>query len=133
MSLRYSRSPNVGNCPHQNYLDKPYTIVYQEVMLVKLGTELRTAREQMGVSLQAIADAANISTAYLQKLERGEVGTPSPRILRRLSSSLDLPYLGLMELAGYLDEAGRFGSSLARVLAATTSVSRPAADAGGMA
>jgi len=58
----------------------------------------------MGASLQAIADTAKISAAYLQKLERGEVTTPSPRVLRRLASSVGLPYLGLMELAGYLDE-----------------------------
>jgi transcriptional regulator with XRE-family HTH domain len=74
------------------------------IMLIKLGTELRKARDQMGVSLQVIADSANISTAYLQKLERGEVDTPSPRVLRRLASSVSLPYLGLMKLAGYLDE-----------------------------
>ena len=90
-----------------NIFDKAYTIVYKITMLVKLGTELRKARDQMGVSLQAIADTANISTAYLQKLERGEVSTPSPRVLRRLASSVGLPYLGLMELAGYLDEEER--------------------------
>jgi transcriptional regulator with XRE-family HTH domain len=73
-------------------------------MLVKLGAELRKARDHMGASLQAIADTAKISAAYLQKLERGEVTTPSPRVLRRLASSVGLPYLGLMELAGYLDE-----------------------------
>jgi transcriptional regulator with XRE-family HTH domain len=73
-------------------------------MLVKLGAELRKARDQMGVSLQAIADTAIISTAYLQKLERGQVSTPSPRVLRRLASSLALTYLSLMGLAGYLVE-----------------------------
>jgi len=58
----------------------------------------------MGASLQAIADTAKISAAYLQKLERGEVTSPSPHVLRRLASSLGLPYLRLMELARYLDE-----------------------------
>jgi HTH-type transcriptional regulator, competence development regulator len=86
---------------------KTYTIVYKIIMLIKLGTELRKARDQMGASLKAIADTANISTAYLQKLERGEVSTPSPHVLRRLSSSIGLPYLALMELAGYLDEEER--------------------------
>ena len=81
--------------------------MYKMVMLVKLGTELKKARDQMGASLKAIADTANISTAYLQKLERGEVSSPSPHVLRRLASSLDLTYLGLMELAGYLDEEER--------------------------
>ncbi len=84
--------------------DNTYTIVYNINMLIKLGTELSKAREHMGVSLQAIADNAKISAAYIQKLERGEVTTPSPRVLRRLASSLSLPYLELMKLAGYLDK-----------------------------
>jgi len=82
-----------------------YTIVYNLIMLVELGTELRNARDQLGASLQAVADTAKISAAYLHKLERGEVTTPSPRVLRRVASSVGLPYLRLMELAGYLDEA----------------------------
>jgi transcriptional regulator with XRE-family HTH domain len=72
-------------------------------MLDELAAELRTARERLGLSLQAIADPAGISVAYLQKLERGLVGSPSPRVLRRVASSAGLSYLRLMELAGYLD------------------------------
>lgn len=73
-------------------------------MLVELGTELKTARDRLGMSLQAAAGKAKISATYLQKLERGEVGAPSPHVLRRVGASLDLSYLRLMELAGYLDE-----------------------------
>lgn len=101
-STRFSRgacfsSPNT-------IVDKTYTIVHKRIMLIELGTELRKARDHRGVSLQAIADIAKISTAYLQKLERGEVSTPSPHVLRRLASSVGLPYLDLMRLAGYLDK-----------------------------
>jgi len=80
-----------------------YTMVYVGPMLNDLAAELRKAREQLGVSLQAIAGPARISVAYLQKLERGLVGSPSPHVLRRVASSAGLPYLRLMELAGYLD------------------------------
>jgi transcriptional regulator with XRE-family HTH domain len=73
-------------------------------MLNKLATELRKARDERGASLQAIADPARISVAYLQKLERGLVGSPSPHVLRRVASSIGLPYLRLMELAGYLEK-----------------------------
>lgn len=73
-------------------------------MLIKLGIELKKARDHMGASLQAIADTAKISAAYLQKLERGEVATPSPRVLRRIASCLGLPYLDLMQFAGYLEK-----------------------------
>lgn len=80
-------------------------MVYAVLMLPELGTELKNARDLHGLSLQTVAETATISAAYLQKLERGQVGTPSPHVLRRLGSSLGLPYLRLMELAGYLDEA----------------------------
>lgn len=72
-------------------------------MLTDLATELKSARDGLGLSLQAVAANARISAAYLQKLERGQVGTPSPHVLRRLSSSTGLSYLRVMELAGYLD------------------------------
>jgi transcriptional regulator with XRE-family HTH domain len=73
-------------------------------MLIELGEELRMAREKKGVSLEAVARPANISGAYLHKLERGVVDNPSPRVLVRIAVALEVQYLRLMELAGYLDE-----------------------------
>ena len=93
-------------------VDAAYTIVYDLSMLLDLGTELRNAREQAGASLQAVADSAKISTAYLHKIERGEVNTPSPHVLRRLACSIGVPYLRLMELAGYLDETSPVGGGV---------------------
>jgi transcriptional regulator with XRE-family HTH domain len=73
-------------------------------MLIELGKELKQGREAKGVSLDAIAGPAKISAAYLHKLERGVVNNPSPRVLARIAAVLKIPYLRLMELAGYLDE-----------------------------
>jgi transcriptional regulator with XRE-family HTH domain len=73
-------------------------------MLVKLGEALRDGREERGLSLAAAAQPARISAAYLHKLERGLVDNPSPRVLARIACALEMPYLRLMELAGYLDE-----------------------------
>jgi transcriptional regulator with XRE-family HTH domain len=73
-------------------------------MLVGLGEELRDAREERGLSLATAAAPAGISAAYLHKLERGVVDNPSPRVLARIAAALEMPYLRLMELAGYLDE-----------------------------
>jgi transcriptional regulator with XRE-family HTH domain len=73
-------------------------------MLKDLGKLLAKAREQKKLSLEAAAGPAKISGAYLHKLERGVVNNPSPRVLARVALSLDVPYLRLMELAGYLDE-----------------------------
>lgn len=74
-------------------------------MLKNLGNALHKARESHGVSLEAVAGPAKISAAYLHKLERGAVNNPSPRVLARIAAVLEVPYLRLMELSGYLDEA----------------------------
>ena len=67
-----------------------------------LGATLFNVRQLRKRSLKSVADQAGISPAYLQKLERGEVKSPSPHILLALSEALDVPYDQLMELAGYL-------------------------------
>lgn len=74
-------------------------------MLKKLGTALNGARASAGTSLEGVAGPARISATYLQKLERGWVKSPSPRVLARLADVLGVPYLDLMQLAGYLDAA----------------------------
>ena len=74
-------------------------------MLTELGRTLRDARKARHASLETVAQAARISGPYLLKLERGSVASPSPRVLGRVAQALEVPYLKLMELAGYLDEA----------------------------
>ena len=71
-------------------------------MTGELGQELRNVRRTLGLSLKAAAEPAGISATYLQKLETGEVKTPSPNVLHRLSGALNVPYPDLMELAGYV-------------------------------
>jgi GTP cyclohydrolase I len=68
---------------------------------MSLGTHLRDARKLGRRSLKSVADGAGISIAYLQKLERDEVKTPSPHVLRALARTLESSYAELMELAGY--------------------------------
>lgn len=70
----------------------------------KLGETLRTVRELAGKSLKAVADPAEISPAYLQKLEKGLVASPSPHVLHRLADQLGVAYLDLMRDAGYVVE-----------------------------
>lgn len=68
----------------------------------RLGPVLRSAREMSGRSLKAVAGPAGISAAYLMKLERGEVTSPSPHVLHRLARELGVSYTDLMRLAGYI-------------------------------
>jgi transcriptional regulator with XRE-family HTH domain len=68
---------------------------------VTLGNELRRIREFRGATLKSVAEPAGISPAYLLKLERDDVQSPSPHVLRRLAQRLEVSYLELMTLAGY--------------------------------
>ena len=61
-------------------------------------------RKLRGWSLQEVAEPAKISVAYLQKLEKGKVNNPSPKVLQRLAEVLEISYLRLMQLAAYLPE-----------------------------
>jgi transcriptional regulator with XRE-family HTH domain len=67
-----------------------------------LGNELREVRRLRDTSLKGVAEPAGISAAYLQKLERDEIRSPSPHVLFRLAEALRVPYPRLMELAGYV-------------------------------
>ena len=71
----------------------------------EMGRRLKEARSRHAMTLEAASGAARISTGYLHKLESGRVQTPSPHVLRRLAAVLEMPYLDLMALAGYLDGA----------------------------
>ena len=70
-------------------------------MASKLGDELFKVRQLRGLSLSAVATPAGLSATYLQKLERGEVESPSPHNLFRLAEQLKIDYAILFELAGY--------------------------------
>jgi transcriptional regulator with XRE-family HTH domain len=71
-----------------------------------LGDQLHGVRKLRGLSLKATAEPAGISPAYLQKLERGLVKSPSPNVLLRLGEVLNVPYATLMEAAGYMVPEG---------------------------
>lgn len=81
-----------------------------------LGEELARARAALGESLKTVGDAVGVSAAYVQKLERGQVESPSPRILRALSAHLGLSYERVMRLIGY-EVPRRSHGRLDRVLA----------------
>lgn len=83
---------------------------------------LRMIRLVRRMSLKAVADRADLSAAYVQKLERGEIREPSPNKLRQLAKALDYPYPKLLRLAGYVDDeptgsdAAQLGGGTARTL-----------------
>jgi HTH-type transcriptional regulator, competence development regulator len=70
-------------------------------MTPTLGTVLKQAREVRKLSAGDAARAADISAAYLSKLENDAVKKPSPQVLHQLSVALAVPYTELMRLSGY--------------------------------
>lgn len=82
-------------------------------MADQLGKMLKSVRELRAWSLARTAEEAGVSTAYLQKLERGEVASPSPHKLREIGRALEVPYADLMRLAGYAEEESEQESSAA--------------------
>lgn len=69
---------------------------------IKLGNQLKAVRKAKGFTLRDVSESSKISATYLQKLESGMVNSPSPRVLQRLGESLDVSYLLLMRLVGYI-------------------------------
>src|SRR5690348_13841325 len=67
-----------------------------------LGDVLKSKRDLKGWSAVKAAEKADISAAYLSKLESGSVKNPSPHILHQLAGALEIPYIQLMRLAGYI-------------------------------
>jgi HTH-type transcriptional regulator, competence development regulator len=70
-------------------------------MAVSIGSVLRQAREVRELTAVDAARAADISPAYLGKLENDAVKKPSPHVLHQLSVALAIPYAELMRLSGY--------------------------------
>ena len=88
-------------------------------METSIGTVLRQAREVRGLSTIETARSAEISSAYLSKLENDAVKRPSPEVLHRLSEVLGVPYAELMALVGHplpsvdaSPDHGRLGAAL---------------------
>lgn len=68
---------------------------------VTLGEFLKSAREEMHLSLRDVEEEKGISNAYLSQLEGNKIKKPSPVVLHKLSSHYQKPYSVIMKLAGY--------------------------------
>lgn len=76
---------------------------------VTLGRYLAAVRAARGWSLRHVEEATGkeVSNAYLSQLENDKVKQPSPNILHALADLYAIDYIGLMERAGYLNNAGQ--------------------------
>lgn len=69
---------------------------------MSLGSDLRTAREVKNLSLRDMEEKTGISNSYLSQLENDKVKEPSPNVLHDISDAYGIPYVDLMEKAGYI-------------------------------
>lgn len=66
----------------------------------KLGEVIAKAREDKGLSQRQLAKLANINNSELSKIESGIRKEPNPKMLRKISSVLDVNYNDLMYMIG---------------------------------
>jgi len=60
-----------------------------------LGEEMASARRQHGLSLQQVADAANITKSHAWEIEQGRSRNPTISTVWALSGALGLPFVRL--------------------------------------
>ena len=73
-----------------------------------LGSFLRKARGDAGLTQRDVERETGVSNAYLSQLESGKVREPSPRILHKLSGAYGVSYADLLVASGYpLPDTGK--------------------------
>ena len=72
---------------------------------ISLGSMLKEARSQKTLTIADVAARAKCSVGYVHKLESDGVQNPSPKVLQRLSSALEIPYDRMTAATGYLPPA----------------------------
>lgn len=70
-----------------------------------LGEAVAQLRSERGMSLRALAAAADVDATWLMRLERGQYHSPDGRLLRQLAGALEVPPADLMIAAGFEDTA----------------------------
>ena len=71
---------------------------------MKFNEYLKQLRERRGMSQRELADASNISSAEISRLESGIRQKASPVVLKALAVALNVPYNELMRVAGYTED-----------------------------
>lgn len=68
---------------------------------MNIGEFIKNRRREKNITLRELGDITELSQSYLSQIENG-TRNASPDILEKLSKALDLQYLELMMMAGFL-------------------------------
>ncbi|WP_068985146.1 helix-turn-helix domain-containing protein [Lysinibacillus xylanilyticus] len=71
--------------------------------MASLGETIREARKKLNMTMIELAEKTELTQGYLSKIENN-VKIPTHEVLKKLSETLEIPYMHLMEKAGYIDE-----------------------------
>ena len=82
-------------------------------MSAKLARNLRELRENAGLSQNALATRADVSAAFVNKLEAGEYNTLSIDKSRNLAQGLGMTFRDFLEAVGMLDDGATPNADLA--------------------
>lgn len=69
---------------------------------MEFSSYLKDLINKRGYSYRKLGGLSGVNHTYISKICGGSSGTPSPEILRKLSSPLCIPYEELLKAAGYL-------------------------------
>ncbi len=72
-------------------------------MLTQLGELIREARQKKGLTTTQLAEIVDLSQGYISHLENNRKKNPSPEVLKKISSELEIPLGELLIKAGYED------------------------------
>ncbi len=70
----------------------------------KFGDYIRGIRKEKKMTIRQLDLYSGVSHSYISQLERGERAIPSPDIIKKISSALNVPYEEIMIQAGYIEE-----------------------------
>jgi transcriptional regulator with XRE-family HTH domain len=71
----------------------------EDGQLAKLGLAIRARRNALGITQEALAQAANIERAHMSKIERGRRNVTFLNLLR-ISAALECPASEILQAAG---------------------------------
>ncbi len=72
----------------------------------QLGTLLKRKREECGMSQEALASQLGVSAAQLSRIENGRNLRPSPVVLGKACTILDIPPDDIYTITGYMPMTG---------------------------
>ena len=67
-----------------------------------IGNHIKKQRKARGYSIVKLSELSGVSNPYISQIENDKF-KPSPEILKKLSTALDMPYIGLLVEAGYVE------------------------------